>query len=129
MQANIKDILRELYYDLEHGNEQEVKQANNMIDKLLGEKFNISPLTLFIYNIRKKDCIQNINKLLLGEDIKDFDIAKALSSLITHLIIASEKDMRKFHHLRINEIIHLLDQFVAGVIDRPEIILFFNEIM
>lgn len=129
MQVNIKDILRELYYDLENGNEQEVKQANDMIDKLLGETFNISPLSIFLYSIRKKDCVQNINRLLIGEDIKDFDIAKALSSLITHLIIASEKDMRKFHHLRINEVIHLLDQFVAGEIDRPEIKLFFNELM
>lgn len=129
MQNNIKDILRELYYDLENGNEQEVIQASNMIDKLLGEKFNLSPLSLFLCSIRKKDCVQNINKLLQGDDIKDFDIAKALSSLITHLIIASEKDMRKFHHLKINEVIHLLDQFVAGQIDRPEIILFFNELM
>ena len=129
MKGNIKEILQLLFKDLESENEVNVINANEMIDSILSETFNISPLSLFLYSIRKKDCVTNLHKLITGENITDFEIARALSSLITHLIIATEKDPRKFKDLRIHEVLLLLDDFITGKIDRPEIIKFFENIL
>ena len=100
-----------------------------MLDRLLGEYFNVSPLSIFLYDIRKKDCIANIYKLVKGENISDFEIAKALSSLVTHLIIATEKDVRRFHDLRISEVIVLLNDYIKGEIDNQDIVDFFIDIL
>ena len=129
MKGNIKEILQTLFKDLESENKEDVINANEMIDSILCKNFNIEPLTLFLYSIRKKDCIVNLHKLVTGDEITDFEIARALSSLVTHLIIATEKDTRKFKDLRIYEIITLLDKFITGEIDRPDIIHFFDRLL
>jgi hypothetical protein len=127
--GNLKDILHKLYNELDNGNEEDSNQANIMLDRLLGEYFNVSPLSIFLYDIRKKDCVANIYRLLKGEDISDFEVAKALSSLVTHLIIATEKDVRRFHDLRISEVIVLLNDYIKGEIDNQDIIDFFIDIL
>lgn len=127
--GNLKDILHKLYNELDNGNEEDSNQANIMLDRLLGEYFNVSPLSIFLYDIRKKDCVANIYKLLKGENISDFEVAKALSSLVTHLIIATEKDVRRFHDLRISEVIVLLNDYIKGEIDNQDIIDFFIDIL
>lgn len=127
--GNLKDILHKLYNELDSDNEEDRNQANIMLDRLLGEYFNVSPLSIFLYDIRKKDCIANIYKLLKGENISDFEIAKALSSLVTHLIIATEKDVRRFHDLRISEVIVLLNDYIKGEIDNQDIVDFFIDIL
>ena len=123
--GDLKDILHKLYNELDSDNEEDRNQANIMLDRLLGEYFNVSPLSIFLYDIRKKDCVANIYKLLKGENISDFEIAKALSSLVTHLIIATEKDVRRFHDLRISEVIVLLNDYIKGEIDNQDIVDFF----
>ena len=125
--GNLKAILYDLYKDLDSKDPQVVSEANSMINTLLHDCYDIHPLTLFLYDIRKKDCVQNIKKLLIDSDVSDFAIAKALSSLVTHLIIATEKDPRKFQSLLINDVISLLSGFVGGTIDRPHIIEFFTK--
>jgi hypothetical protein len=127
--GNLKDILHKLYNELDNGNEEDSNQANIMLDRLLGEYFNVSPLSIFLYDIRKKDCVANIYRLLKGENISDFEVAKALSSLVTHLIIATEKDVRRFHDLRISEVIVLLNDYIKGEIDNQDIIDFFIDIL
>ena len=127
--GNLKDILHKLYNELDSDNEEDRNQANIMLDRLLGEYFNVSPLSIFLYDIRKKDCVANIYKLLKGESISDFEIAKALSSLVTHLIIATEKDVRRFHDLRISEVIVLLNDYIKGEIDNQDIVDFFIDIL
>lgn len=127
--GNLKDILHKLYNELDNGSEEDSNQANIMLDRLLGEYFNVSPLSIFLYDIRKKDCVANIYRLLKGEDISDFEVAKALSSLVTHLIIATEKDVRRFHDLRISEVIVLLNDYIKGEIDNQDIIDFFIDIL
>lgn len=127
--GNLKDILHKLYNELDSDNEEDRNQANIMLDRLLGEYFNVSPLSIFLYDIRKKDCVANIYKLLKGENISDFEIAKALSSLVTHLIIATEKDVRRFHDLRISEVIVLLNDYIKGEIDNQDIVDFFIDIL
>lgn len=126
---NLKEVLQVLYKDLESDDSDIVLQANEMIDRILAENFQVSILALFLYEIRHKDCIKNLRKLLIGLEVTDFELAKALSSLITHLIIATEKDIRKYHELRISEIILLLNGFITGDIDRPEIIEFFHDLL
>lgn len=126
---NLKEVLQVLYKDLESDDSDVVLQANEMIDRILAENFQVSILALFLYEIRNKDCIRNLRKLLIGLEVTDFEIAKALSSLVTHLIIATEKDIRKYHELRISEVILLLDGFITGEIDRPEIIEFFQDLL
>ena len=126
---NLKEVLQVLYKDLESDDSDVVLQANEMIDRILAENFQVSILALFLYEIRNKDCIRNLRKLLIGLEVTDFEIAKALSSLVTHLIIATEKDIRKYHELRISEVILLLNGFTTGEIDRPEIIDFFSELL
>lgn len=126
---NLKEVLQVLYKDLESDDSDVVLQANEMIDRILAENFQVSILALFLYEIRNKDCIRNLRKLLVGLEVTDFEIAKALSSLVTHLIIATEKDIRKYHELRISEVILLLNGFITGEIDRPEIIDFFSELL
>ena len=126
---NLKEVLQVLYKDLESDDSDVVLQANEMIDRILAENFQVSILALFLYEIRNKDCIRNLRKLLIGLEVTDFEIAKALSSLVTHLIIATEKDIRKYHELRISEVILLLNGFITGEIDRPEIIDFFSELL
>lgn len=125
--GNIKEILQVLYKQLEDNDPQVVIEAHEMIDSILQRTFNISPLSLYLLSIKRKDCVQNIYKLISGGDISDFDIAKALSSLVTHLIIATEKDPRKFQSLMINEVIQLLADFVGGKIERDSLVEFFNE--
>ena len=127
--GNLKDILHKLYNELDSDNEEDRNQANIMLDRLLGEYFNVSPLSIFLYDIRKKECVANIYKLLKGENISDFEIAKALSSLVTHLIIATEKDVRRFHDLRISEVIVLLNDYIKGEIDNQDIVDFFIDIL
>ena len=127
--GDLKDILHKLYNELDSGNEEDRNQANIMLDRLLGEYFNVSRLSIFLYDIRKKDCVANIYKLLKGENISDFEIAKALSSLVTHLIIATEKDVRRFHDLRISEVIVLLNDYIKGEIDNQDIVDFFIDIL
>lgn len=127
--GDLKDILHKLYNELDSDNEEDRNQANIMLDRLLGEYFNVSPLSIFLYDIRKKDCVANIYKLLKGENISDFEIAKALSSLVTHLIIATEKDVRRFHDLRISEVIVLLNDYIKGEIDNQDIVDFFIDIL
>ena len=126
---NLKEVLQVLYKDLESDDSDVVLQANEMIDRILVENFQVSVLALYLYEIRNKDCIRNLRKLLIGLEVTDFEIAKALSSLVTHLIIATEKDIRKYHELRISEVILLLNGFITGEIDRPEIIDFFQELL
>ena len=126
---NLKEVLQVLYKDLESDDSDVVLQANEMIDRILAENFQVSILALFLYEIRNKDCIRNLRKLLIGLEVTDFEIAKALSSLVTHLIIATEKDIRKYHELRISEVILLLNGFITGEIDRPEIIDFFQDLL
>jgi len=126
---NLKEVLQVLYKDLESDDSDVVLQANEMIDRILAENFQVSILALFLYEIRNKDCIRNLRKLLIGLEVTDFEIAKALSSLVTHLIIATEKDIRKYHELRISEVILLLNGFITGEIDRPEIIEFFQDLL
>jgi hypothetical protein len=125
--GNIKEILQVLYKQLEDNDPQVVIEAHEMIDSILQRTFNISPLSLHLLSIKRKDCVQNIYKLISGGDISDFDIAKALSSLVTHLIIATEKDPRKFQSLMINEVIQLLADFVGGKIERDSLVEFFNK--
>lgn len=125
--GNIKEILQVLYKQLESDDPQVVIEAHEMIDSILQRTFNIHPLSLYLLNIKRKDCVQNIYKLISGGDISDFDIAKALSSLVTHLIIATEKDPRKFQSLMINEVIQLLADFVGGKIERDSLVEFFNK--
>ena len=127
--GDLKDILHKLYNELDSDNEEDRNQANIMLDRLLGEYFNVSPLSIFLYDIRIKDCVANIYKLLKGENISDFEIAKALSSLVTHLIIATEKDVRRFHDLRISEVIVLLNDYIKGEIDNQDIVDFFIDIL
>lgn len=126
---NLKEVLQVLYKDLESDDSDVVLQANEMIDRILAENFQVSILALYLYEIRNKDCIRNLRKLLIGLEVTDFEIAKALSSLVTHLIIATEKDIRKYHELRISEVILLLNGFITGEIDRPEIIEFFQDLL
>lgn len=126
---NLKEVLQVLYKDLESDDSDVVLQANEMIDRILAENFQVSVLALYLYEIRNKDCIRNLRKLLIGLEVTDFEIAKALSSLVTHLIIATEKDIRKYHELRISEVILLLNGFITGEIDRPEIIEFFQDLL
>ena len=126
---NLKEVLQVLYKDLESDDSNVVLQANEMIDRILAENFQVSVLALYLYEIRNKDCIRNLRKLLIGLEVTDFEIAKALSSLVTHLIIATEKDIRKYHELRISEVILLLNGFITGEIDRPEIIEFFQDLL
>jgi hypothetical protein len=126
---NLKEVLQVLYKDLESDDSDVVLQANEMIDRILVENFQVSVLALYLYEIRNKDCIRNLRKLLIGLEVTDFEIAKALSSLVTHLIIATEKDIRKYHELRISEVILLLNGFITGEIDRPEIIEFFQDLL
>jgi hypothetical protein len=126
---NLKEVLQVLYKDLESDDSDVVLQANEMIDRILTDNFNVSILSLFLYEIRNKDCIRNLRKLLIGLEVTDFEIAKALSSLVTHLIIATEKDIRRYHELRISEVILLLNGFITGEIDRPEIIEFFQDLL
>ena len=126
---NLKEVLQVLYRDLESDDSDVVLQANEMIDRILTDNFNVSILSLYLYEIRNKDCIRNLRKLLVGLEVTDFEIAKALSSLVTHLIIATEKDIRRYHELRISEVILLLNGFIVGDIDRPEIIDFFQDLL
>ena len=126
---NLKEVLQVLYKDLESDDSDVVLQANEMIDRILAENFQVSILALFLYEIRNKDCIRNLRKLLIGLEVTDFEIAKALSSLVTHLIIATEKDIRRYHELRISDVVLLLNGFITGEIDRPEIIEFFQDLL
>lgn len=126
---NLKEVLQVLYKDLESDESEIVLQANEMIDRILSENFQVSVLALFLYEIRNKDCIKNLRKLLIGLEVTDFELAKALSSLVTHLIIATEKDIRRYHELRISEVVLLLNGFITGEIDRPEIIEFFQDLL
>ena len=126
---NLKEVLQVLYKDLESDESEIVLQANEMIDRILSENFQVSVLSLFLYEIRNKDCIKNLRKLLVGLEVTDFELAKALSSLVTHLIIATEKDIRRYHELRISDVVLLLNGFITGEIDRPEIIEFFHELL
>ena len=77
---NLKEVLQVLYKDLESDDSDVVLQANEMIDRILAENFQVSILALFLYEIRNKDCIRNLRKLLIGLEVTDFEIAKALSS-------------------------------------------------
>jgi len=126
---NLKEVLQVLYKDLESDESEIVLQANEMIDRILSENFQVSVLALFLYEIRNKDCIKNLRKLLIGLEVTDFELAKALSSLVTHLIIATEKDIRRYHELRISDVVLLLNGFITGEIDRPEIIEFFQDLL
>lgn len=126
---NLKEVLQVLYKDLESDDSDVVLQANEMIDRILAENFQVSVLALYLYEIRNKDCIRNLRKLLIGLEVTDFEIAKALSSLVTHLIIATEKDIRRYHELRISDVVLLLNGFITGEIDRPEIIEFFQDLL
>lgn len=125
--VSIRETLDKFYKELYLDRTCNYADVSRSIDMVLSKAYHVDSLSLFLLRINKKDCVQNLKKLLADiNSIDDAQVARALSSLVTHSLLEMEKDVLFYKSLRISEQTNLLSSFIEGDITKSDVIKFYE---
>lgn len=109
---NTLDNLYKEYYNTSSKKEKE--SLSRDIDCLVAQAYEVKPLFLFLNRMRGKSFYSVIMKIVNNEEVSDYEISLALSSMITHALLEMKVSDKSFFDLHINELSRVLSEYLNG---------------
>ena len=127
MRECLDDLYMNYYQAKSNNNKELMKVFDTKINEYINTVNSDKSIARFLFSMKGKAFIKNLNKVRIGEFISDIELAKMITSIITHSLIEVEKtDIVLVDELLISKQSNLLSKFISGEIDRKIIYRFYQ---